>query len=63
MEKLPRQYIANVIYTIVGPPFAQWVKAQMEKRNDKIKAEQDLLIDMDPEIAEIFRKSQSVSGK
>ena len=35
----------------------------MEKRNDKIKAEQDLMIDMDPEIAEIFRKSQSVSGK
>ena len=27
VEKLPRQYIANVIYTIVGPPFAQWVKA------------------------------------
>ena len=35
----------------------------MEKRNDKIKAEQDMMIDMDPEIAEIFRASQSVSGK
>ena len=63
VEKLPRQYIANVIYTIVGPPFAQWVKTQMEKRNDKIKSEQDMMIDMDPEIAEIFRASQSVSGK
>ena len=35
----------------------------MEKRNDKIKAEQDMMIDMDPEIAEIFKASQSVSGK
>ena len=35
----------------------------MKKRNDKIKAEQDMMIDMDPEIAEIFRASQSVSGK
>ena len=63
VEKLPRQYIANVIYTVVGQPFAVWVKSQMEKRNDKIKAEQDMLIDMDPEIAEIFKSSQSVSGK
>ena len=35
----------------------------MKKRNDKIKAEQDMMIDMDPEIAEIFKASQSVSGK
>ena len=63
MEKLPRQYIANVIYTIVGNPFAKWVESQMRKRNDKIKAEQDMMIDMDPEIAEIFKASQSVSGK
>ena len=27
MEKLPRQYIANVIYTVVGNPFAIWVKS------------------------------------
>ena len=39
MEKLPRQYIANVIYTIAGNAFAKWVEAQMRKRNDKIKAE------------------------
>ena len=35
----------------------------MKKRNDKIKAEQDMMIDMDPEIAEIFKASQSISGK
>ena len=26
IEKLPRQYIANVIYTIVGDAFAEWVE-------------------------------------
>ena len=26
-EKLPRQYIANLIYTVVGNPFSVWVKA------------------------------------
>ena len=35
----------------------------MKKRNEKIKAEQDMMIDMDPEIAEIFRASSTVSGK
>ena len=35
----------------------------MQKRNDKIKQEQDMMIDLDPEIAEIFKASQSVSGK
>ena len=48
---------------MVGSPFAKWVEEQMVKRNEKIKAEQDMLIDMDPEIAEIFRSSQAVSGK
>ena len=63
VKKLPRQYIANVIYTVVGTQFAKWVEAQMKKRNDKIKADQDMMIDMDPEIAAIFQASQSVSGK
>ena len=35
----------------------------MRKRNDKLKMEQDLMIELDPEIAEIFKASTSVSGK
>ena len=35
-EKLPRAYIANVIYTIVGPPFKQWIDDEITKRNDRI---------------------------
>ena len=39
IPKLPRQYIANVIYTLVGQPFYDWVETQITARNNKIKAE------------------------
>ena len=31
--RLPREYIANVIYTLVGDKFKQWVTARIEARN------------------------------
>ena len=61
IEKLPRQYIANVIYTVVGPVFKQWVDGEINKRNAKIIEDQDLAIDMDPEIHAAFMASQHVS--
>ena len=39
IHKLTRQYLANVIYTIVGEPFSQWVDQMVEQRNSKIKAD------------------------
>ena len=32
-EKLPRDYIANVLYTLLGDTFKQWVEARIEARN------------------------------
>jgi hypothetical protein len=61
--KLPRAYIGNVIYTLVGQPFANWVEERVTARNEKLADERDMMIEMDPAIAEIFRKSTSVSGK
>ena len=61
IEKLPRQYIANVIHTLVGKPFESWVNQQVEIRNDKITIEKDQ-VEMDPEIAAIYLASTSVSG-
>jgi len=34
--KMPRAYIANVIYTITGDPFKNWSDAQIAKRNQKV---------------------------
>lgn len=61
--KLPRQYICNVIYTLVGKPFDEWVTVQKNIRHKKVQDERNMNIEMDPQIAEIFRNSQAVSGK
>jgi len=34
--KLHRQYIANVIFTVVGKPFQDWINGVAELRNSKI---------------------------
>ena len=61
VEKLPRQYIANVIYTVVGLVFKQWVEGEINKRNAKIIEDQNLAIDMDPEIYDAFMASKHIS--
>lgn len=63
IKKLPRQYIANVIYTIVGEPFKTWVLDRVETRNVKVAEEGDMMIEIDAEIAKIYKMSNSVSGK
>jgi hypothetical protein len=61
VDKLPRAYLANVIYTVVGDLFKQWVDGEISKRNDKIVEEQNLAINMDPEIYAAFKASNHVS--
>ena len=46
--------MANVIYTIKGNHFSQWVDQRIKERNDKIKAQGGMMINMDPEVASIF---------
>ena len=55
IEKLSRQYVANVIHTIIGVPFQKWVDEKVEKRNKKMAEKLDLMVEMDPAIAEIFK--------
>lgn len=59
---LPRAYIANLIYTIVGDPFKKWVDRIVKRRHDERRQEQST-IQMDPEIAAIFNQSTATSGK
>ena len=51
IKKLSRQYLGNVIYTIVGDPFSKWVDNRVDIRNKKVKEGHDMMIDMDPDIA------------
>ena len=36
LEKLPRQYVINVIYTLVGQPFRAWVDKLVDRRHEEI---------------------------
>ncbi len=63
VEKLPRAYLANVIYTIVGDKFRKWVEQKIQDRNDKLMEDQNMAIDMDPEVYKAFKNSNYVSGK
>ena len=61
--KLHRNYVSTVIYTLVGEPFAAWVKDRIHERNDMILQVQNMNAQFDPEIAAILEKSNSVSGR
>ena len=61
LEKLPRQYVINVIYTLVGQKFRDWVDVRVNERHEEIADKQQLYIEMDPEIAEIYNNCKAIS--
>ena len=63
LMKMPRSYIANVIYTIVGEDFRDWINKKMDERTKRLAEERDMNIKMDPEIYKIFKNSESISSK
>ena len=54
-EKLPRQYIINVIYTLRGLHFKDWVNQRVDARHESCVEKKELNIIMDPAIAAIYR--------
>ena len=63
IDMLHRQYIANLIYTLVKEPFQDWVDGVLKRRSKKLAEERNLNIHMDPEIARIFKASTTISCK
>ena len=57
VAKLPRQWVVNVVNTVVGTPFSDWVKEQIDARNQKLASDHNLMIALDPDIAAAFRAS------
>jgi hypothetical protein len=62
-EKFPRQYILNLIYSICGDGFRDFVQLAIKERNEQLALQGDLNIEMDPKIAECFAQSTMVSSK
>jgi len=63
LHLLPRQWLANVIYTKLGERFKEWVSHHVKERHEKYVVKRNMLIDMDPEIAAAFNQSTMVSSK
>jgi hypothetical protein len=58
-KRLPRQWLINVAYTIIGTAFSDWAQERIEARNKKLVEVQKLAIDIDPEILRCFHASKT----
>jgi hypothetical protein len=61
IRKMPRQYVSNVIFTLLGGIFQKWVDSRILDRNQKVTIERDLNIKLDPKIAKAYIASTAVS--
>ena len=61
--KLPKQWVVNVLYTVIGEAFRAFVKEKIEERNARVIVERDLMINVDQDIANAFQASTVVSCK
>ena len=52
-----------MIYSIVGDDLRQWVSEQVKSRNEKLAEKQELMIELDPDIAAAFGNSLNISSK
>ena len=52
-----------MIYTLIGDDFRNWVAQVIKDRNSRVAAKNDLIIDLDPEIAKAFKSSLNISSK
>ena len=63
IPKLPKQWIANVCATVLQDIFTNWVAKKVDERNEELVVKKKLAIEMDPDIAAVFKKSTKTSGK
>ena len=61
--KLPKQFVINLIYTLIGDDFEIFIRSKINERNDKLQEDRNLMISVDPQIAKIFYASNFVSCK
>ena len=54
-HRLPRQWVINIFNSVVGRPFAKWAHSIISERNESMAEKNDLMIAMDPEIAQLFQ--------
>ena len=56
-----REWLCNMINTLITDEFQEFIKMKVEKRNKEIISSQNLGIKATSEFVEIFKRSQSIS--
>ena len=59
--RIPKQWIVNVLATLVGDDFQKWVKVRIDRRNERVAIKDDKFIEVDPDIAAAFQNASSIS--
>ena len=63
IPKLPRSFVCNLVFSICGDDFRLWVSQRVKQRNDKVAENQNLTLELDPEIANAFNNSVNISSR
>ena len=61
LHKVSREWICNVIATVLKEVFTDWVRQKIEARNEEVTDKKDMNIELDQDIADAFRASTAVS--
>ena len=63
MSRIGRTWLCNMLNTVIGARFNMWVSECVKQRNEKIAADRNLDLELDPHVAKLFQNSTSVSSK
>ena len=63
LHKISREWICNIIASVLGATFTDWVREVIEERNEELTDKKGLDIELDPDIAAAFNMSTAVSRK
>ena len=63
IPKFPRAFLCNLINSIVGTEFRDWVQKRIDDRNEILAEDKGNNVEFDPEIEKALNKSTYVSSK
>ena len=54
IDKVSKEWICNIIATLMKNIFTDWLKAKVDKRNEDVVEKGEMIIEMDPDIFAAF---------
>jgi len=63
LDKISKEWVCNVIATMLNTKFTDWLSKNINKRNEKVVEKGDMAIEMDRDVYDAFMASTAVSSK